>query len=151
MHSATIFTWKKVFIFRAGSLRTITMNLYRRAKDANILVIPGKKLYPTCRRKIYADMAPILEARDSSEDEDIFQIEHCVSLVESKLELSDCFASIGISPIKAHSQPSTSKSKTGKRKLETAFASMTEKVARALDVPVETVQPTSIFSFGKKI
>jgi len=127
------------------------MDLYRRAKDANILVIPGKKLCPTCRRKIYADMAPIPEARDSSEDEDIFQIEHCVSLEESKLELSDCFASIGISPIKTHSQPSTSKSKTGKRKLETAFASMTEKVARALDVPVETVQPTSSFSFGKKI
>ena len=96
-------------------------------------------------------MAPTPEARDSSEDEDIFQIEHCVSLEESKLELSDCFASIGISPIKAHSQPSTSKSKTGKRKLEIAFASVTEKVARALDVPVETVQPTSSFSFGKRL
>ena len=96
-------------------------------------------------------MAPILEARDSSEDEDIFQIEHCVSLEESKLELSDCFASIGISPIKDHSQPSTSKSKTGKQKLEPAFALMTEKVVRALGVLVQTVQLTSSFSFEKKI
>ena len=94
-------------------------------------------------------MAPIPEARDSSED--IFQIEHCVPLEENKLELSDCFALLGTSPIKANSQPSTGKSKTGKRKLETAFASMTEKLARALDVPVETVQPTSSFSFGKRL
>ena len=68
-------------------------------------------------------------------------VQKSISIEEDRSDLSNFFESIGESPIKVCSLPESSKVKQGKRKIEKAVNTMTEKVARVLDVPAEKVKP----------
>ena len=48
--------------------------------------------------------------------------------------ISECFQSVGISPLKVNAQPLSGRVNLGKRKFNTAISTIREKVARALNV-----------------
>lgn len=81
---------------------------------------------------------------DTDEDADkkeILDLESSVSIEMERNRVSECFSAIGLSPLRYHSQPTSSKIKQGKRKIGIASNIITEKVARSLDVPIDIVQP----------
>ena len=73
---------------------------------------------------------------DVSEDEELSAIQKSLDFEEDRSDVSDFFSSVGVSPIKHHAVSTAVKTKQGKRKLETVVATLTEKVARSLDIPV---------------
>eukprot|EP00112_Aurelia_sp_Birch-Aquarium-sp1_P017106 Seg3945.3 transcript_id=Seg3945.3/GoldUCD/mRNA.D3Y31 product="ARL14 effector protein" protein_id=Seg3945.3/GoldUCD/D3Y31 len=110
---------------KKGSLRMIPMDQLPRARCLNIQLVPGKKLCPGCRGKLYTDRKECedkLEERMhfeepqdvDSEDEDIMFVQKSISIEEDRSDLSSLFESIGESPIKVHSLPESSKVKKGK-------------------------------------
>ena len=72
------------------------------------------------------------EPEDSEIDEDISVLEKSLSEETERNGLSQCFSKLGVSPIKAHAQPESTRVKAVKRKLETAVTALQEKVARTL-------------------
>ncbi len=129
-----------------------------RAKEIQIDLIPGQKLCPACRGKLYNDWKDREEISEVNEveegvnvDEEMNILESSFSTEESRQNLSTCFTSIGVSPMKLRSLPSSSKIIQGKRKIETAVTSMTEKVAKVLSVPVEKVRPEVSKEEKKKV
>ena len=67
---------------------------------------------------------------DGMIDQDMVAIEHEI-LVEPEKN-TDCFNSLGISPIKIHGKPFSSRKSLGKRKINSAMKTITEKVAKTL-------------------
>ena len=56
---------------------------------------------------------------------------------EERQMVTDYFSTIGLSPLKSHSQPMPCKITAGKRKICDAVSSIKVKVAKTLDVPVD--------------
>ena len=115
-----------------------------RDQCATILVelVPGQKICRNCRKAISkllmsGESDDLLE--DTTADKDSSALEQSYSEETNCSDLSVCFSSLGMSPIKVHSLPDATKLKTGKRKLETAITALAGKVAKSLYVP-ETVE-----------
>ncbi len=107
-----------------------------------MILIPGKKLCPKCRQKLYKDIKEqdrqgeeqVSDFMESSEDEEISELHKSVSLDQERSDVSGFFDALDISPLKMHAQSSSGKLKQGKRKLESVVATVREKVARSLNV-----------------
>ena len=77
--------------------------------------MPGQKLCPGCRGKLYTDWKKYegkVEERHfeepqevDSEDEDMMFLQKSISIEEDRSDLSNFFESIGESPIKVRSLP----------------------------------------------
>jgi len=81
---------------------------------------------------------------DTTADKDISALEQSYSEETNRSDLSVCFSSLGMSPIKVHSLPDATKLKTGKRKLETAITALAGKVAKSLYVPETALEPVEM-------
>ena len=67
-------------------------------------------------------------------------------LWENQQGISECFQSVGISPLKVHAQPFSGRVNLGKRKLHTVISTIQDKVARALNVTPEEITLDSSFT-----
>ena len=140
---------------RKRSLQTISIKLTREASSIGLTLIPGKKLCPTCRGKISSVLQEPdechlpLQSDEDKVDNEIAGLEKSVSTEEERSRLSDCLSTIGLSPLKFHSQSSCSKIQQGNRRVGAAIAAVQEKVSKSLDVPLhrgreETVMHNTI-------
>ena len=108
---------------RKGSLRTISIALTREASSTGLTLIPGKELCPTHKGKVYSVLQEPdechlpLQSDEDKVDDDIAGFFESVSTEEERGRLSDCLSTIGLSPLKFHSQPSCTKIQQGKRKI----------------------------------
>ena len=132
---------------RKRSLRTISIALTREASSIGLTLIPGKKLCPTCRGKILRvlqepdECHSHLQSDEDKVDNDIVGLDKSFSTEEERGKLSDCLTTIGLSPLKIHSQLSCSKIQQGKRKIDAAITTLKEKVSKSLDVPLHRLEP----------
>ena len=130
----------------SGGLTAITLQLTETAQALlSLNLIPGKKLCPTCRKKV---VDAIKKKEETSSEEEAESEDGEMSFVEmeykrekARNELSDCFNTIGISPIKMHSRRKGSQLKQGQKKIKAAMTSISDKVAKSLNVPLESVMP----------
>ena len=66
--------------------------------------------------------------------DEINYIEEIHSIEQDRQDISECFQSVGIPPLKVRAQPLSGRLNLGKRKLSTAISTIQEKVATALNV-----------------
>lgn len=131
-----------------GGLTAITLHLTESAQALlSLNLVPGKKLCPTCRKKV---VDSIKKKEETSSEEEVESEDGEMSMVEMEYErqqacnqLSDCFNTIGVSPIKTHSRPKRSQVKQGQKKIKAVMTSISDKVAKSLNVPIESVIPPS--------
>ena len=71
--------------------------------------------------------------------DEINYIEEINSIEQDRQDISECFQSAGISPLKVHAQPLFGRVNLGKRKLNTAISTIQEKVAKALNITPEEI------------
>ena len=120
----------------------ITNDVCKNAEKIRKKLILGKKLCPSCRQRLQVEIKEgnyedwPKNQGDVSEDEELSAIQKYLDLEEDLSDVSDFFSLVGVSPIKHHAVSTAVKTKQGKRKLETVVATLTEKVARCLDIPV---------------
>ena len=109
--------------------------MYLRAANVNI----GQKLCPMCRNKHSVREQSETDSRNSDVSDEINYIEEVHCIEQDQLDISECFQSVGISPLKVHAQPLSGRINFGKRKFNTAISNIKEKVARALNVTPEEI------------
>jgi len=130
-----------------SSLRSISMSLRNQCATIPLELVPGQKICRNCRKAI-SKLLMSGESEDSLEDttadKDILALEQSYSEETNRSDLSVCFSSLGMSPIKVHSLPDATKLKTGKRKLETAITALAGKVAKSLYVPETALEPVEM-------
>jgi len=130
-----------------SSLRSISMSLRNQCATIPLELVPGQKICRNCRKAI-SKLLMSGESDDSLEDttadKDISALEQSYSEETNRSDLSVCFSSLGMSPIKVHSLPDATKLKTGKRKLETAITALAGKVAKSLYVPETALEPVEM-------
>ena len=140
-----------------GSLIEITLEASKEYRMYNMVLIPGKKLCPTCRRVVSKRMksyketelaaaAPLDDTYNSDSEQDFkaeFQREQVRENLDSSLESMD------ISPMKLHAVPSHSKFAYGKRKIVQVQSKLKQQsetiqkhVAEVLNVMPESIKPT---------
>ena len=95
---------------------------------------PGQNLCPMCRNKLSVREQSETDSRNSAVSDEINYIEEIHSIEQDQQDISECFQSVGIPPLKVHAQPLSVTVNLGKRKLNTAISTIQEKVARALNV-----------------
>ena len=61
------------------------------------------------------------------------------SIEKDLQDISECFQSVGIPPLKVHAQPLSGRVNLGNRKCNTSISTIQEKVARALNVLLEEI------------
>ena len=122
--------------FLLGSLREVKFDLYKQLQQKGINLIPGKKICSNCFTKlssmINAQVGDITfdDVDDGMNNQDTVAIEHEILLEYEKDNY--CFNLLGISPIKVHGKPFSSRKSLGKRKINSAMDAITEKVAKTL-------------------
>ena len=79
---------------------------------------------------------------DGMNNQDMVAIEHEI-LIESERDIY-CFNLLGISPIKVHGKPFSSRKSLGKRKINSAMYAITEKVAKTLKLTKFDLDNTTI-------
>ena len=79
---------------------------------------------------------------DGMNNQDMVAIEHEI-LIESERGIY-CFNLLGISPIKVHGKPFSSRKSLGKRKINSAMYAITEKVAKTLKLTKFDLDNTTI-------
>ena len=80
----------------------------------------------------------ISEVDESGDEMDNY--EHMHNLEKNRQDISDCFDIIGVSPIKLHAQPLSSRVNLGKRKVTiSAISAIQEKVAKTLNITPEDI------------
>ncbi|XP_065681170.1 ARL14 effector protein-like [Hydra vulgaris] len=95
-----------------ASLRVITMHTVLEAETIGLNLIPGKKLCPTCQRKVMACLSKSISENKKDEDFDIVN----ERFIQNKKESVDThFASAGVSPIKVKRLYKSNKTREGKR------------------------------------
>ena len=105
-------------------------------KHLKLDLIPGQKLCPSCRSRIANMSVPNEDEQVESDfDEDLD-----ASKEENRSILTDCFTSIGLSPLKTHALPPSSRRSLGKRKISALISEVSDKVAVALDVPIQNLE-----------
>ena len=140
-----------------GSLRDVTLEASKEYRMYNMVLIPGKKLCPTCRGEFSKRMkdheetelaaaAPLNGTHNSDSEQDFeaeFQREKVRENLDSSLESMDS------SPMKLHAVPSHSKIACGKRKIEQVQSKLKHQsetiqkhVAEVINVMPESIKPT---------
>ena len=122
-----------------GSLREISYEMYLQASGKGINPIPSQKICSSRYMKPLAveENKPLQhdnsteEILESDTEEKILE-ESCEEI--EKQNLSVCFSSVGVSPIKLHSQSVSRKKTLGKRKMKAVVSSIQEKLAKTLNV-----------------
>ena len=71
------------------------------------------------------------QSTNSDVSDEINYKEELHNIEQDWQDISDCFQSVGISPLKVHAQPLSGRVNLRKRKLNNAIATIQEKVARA--------------------
>ena len=111
-----------------GSLREISHDMYLQASEKGINIIPGQKICSLRYIKLLAvEENEPLQHENSTEN--ILE-----SDTEEKQNLSVCFFSVGVSPIKLHSQSVSGKKTLGKQKMRAIVSSIPEKLAKKLNI-----------------
>ena len=116
------------------------MELVKLAQQLQLQLIPGKKLCPTCRKKISAIEAKQNNSTEEDSSDEMLFVEESVSRDEDRNHLQDLFSSIGVSPIKIHGKPESVRISSSKRKIGSAVETITKKVASSINVSVEQLQ-----------
>ena len=106
---------------------------------AAILILYQVKSCPMCRNKLFVREQSEIDSRNSDVSDEINYIEEINSIEQDRQDKSECFQSVGISPLKVHAQPLSGRVNLGKRKLNTATSTIQEKVARTLNVTPEEI------------
>ena len=98
-------------------------------------LIPGKKLCVKCRIKVIE----LENKEESSEQSQISDseviLENSMNVETSMTTVSERLSLVGVSPLKLHGLPSSSRVATGKRKLSVAVNNLQQKIAKSIDVP----------------
>ena len=128
-----------IFPLILGSLREVTFKLHNASQSSNINIVPGQKLCPMCRNKLSVREQSETDSRNSDVSDEINYIEEIHSIEQDRQDISECFQSVGISPLKVLAQPLSERINLRKRKLNTAFSTIQEKVAKALNVTPEEI------------
>ena len=129
-----------IFIFPLilGSLREVTFELYNADQSSNINLAPSQKLCPMYRNKLPVREQSETDRRNSDVSDEINYIEEMNSIEQDRQDISKCFQSVGISPLKVHSQPLSGRVNLGKRKLNTAISTVQEKVVTPGEINLDT-------------
>ena len=117
----------------------MTFELYNASQSSNIDIVPGQKLCPLCKNKVSVREQSETDCRNSDVTDEINYIEEINSIKQDRQDISQCFQSAAISPLKVHAQPLSGRVNLGKTKLNTAISTIQEKVARALNVRPEEI------------
>ena len=92
-----------------------------------------------CRNKLSVREQSEIDSRNSDVSDEINHIEKIHNIEQDWQDMSKCFQSVGISPLKVHDQPLSGRANLGKRKLNTTISTIQEKVARALNITLEEI------------
>ena len=117
----------------------MTFEFYNASQSSNINIAPGQKLCPMCRNKLSVREQSETDSRNSDVSDEINYIEEIHSIEQNWQDISECFQSVGISPMKVHAQLFSGRVNSGKRKLNTAISTIQERVAGALNVTPEEI------------
>ena len=71
-------------------------------------------------------------------------IEYEILVESEKKTITNCFTLLGISPIKVHGKPFSSRKSIGKRKISSTVDAITEKVAKTLKLTKSDLDNTTI-------
>ena len=107
---------------------------------AAILILYQVKSYVLCvETKLYLREQSETDSTNSDVSDEINYTEkiHCTE--QDQQDISECFQSVDISPLKVHAQPVSGRVNLGKRKLNTAISTILENVARTINVTPEEV------------
>ena len=102
----------------------MTFELYNASQSSNINIVPGQKLCPMCRNKLSLRKQSETNSRNSDVSNEMNHIEEINSIGQDRLDISECFQSVGISPLKVHAQPLSGRVNLSKRKLNTAISTI---------------------------
>ena len=83
----------------------MTFELYNVSQSSNINIVPGQKLCPMCRNKLSVREQSETDNRNSDVSNEINYTEEIHSTEQDRQDISEYFQSVGISPLKVHSQP----------------------------------------------
>jgi len=97
----------------------------------SLKLLPGQKLCPTCKQKLRVSLE---NPKESGPEEDISALDNSLSMEEEHQTVTNCFSTIGLSPLKSHSQCMACKITAGKCKISDAVSSIKDKVAK---IPVK--------------
>ena len=92
-----------------------------------------------CRNKLSVREQSGTDSRNSDMSDEINYIAEINSTEQDRQDISKCFQSIGISPLKVLAQPLSGRVNLGKRKLNIAISTIQGKVVRALNVILEEI------------
>ena len=81
---------------------------------------------------------------DGTNNQDMVAIAHEILVESEKKAITNCFTLSGISPIKVHGKPFSSRKSFGKRKINAAMDAITEKVAKTLKLTKSDLDNTMI-------
>ena len=81
---------------------------------------------------------------DGTNNEDMVATEHEILVESEKKTITDSFTMLGISPIKVHGKPFSSRKSLGKRKINYVMDAITEKVAKTLKLTKSDLDNTTI-------
>ena len=117
-----------------GSLCEVKIDLYKQLQQKGINLIPGKKICSNCFTKlssmINAKVGDITfdDVDDDMNNQHMVVIEHKI-LIESERDIH-CFNLLGISPIKVHRKPFSSRKSLGKRKKKLQWMLLQKKLLK---------------------
>ena len=120
-------------------MQEVAFELYNASQSSNINIVPGQKLCPMCRNKLTVREQSEADSRNSDVSDEINYIEEIHTTEQDWQDISECFQSVGTSPLKVHAHALSGRVNLGKRKLNTAISTIQEKVARALNVTPEEI------------
>ena len=92
-----------------------------------------------CRNKLSVTEQSETYTRNSDVGDEINYIEEIWNIEKDQQDISECFQSVGILPLKVHAQSLSGRVNFGKRKVNTATSTIQEKVARALNLIPEEI------------
>ena len=84
------------------------------------------------------------DVADGTNNQEMVAIEHETLVESEKKTITSCFTLLGISPIKVHGKPFSSRKSLGKRKINSAMYAITEKVAKTLKLTKFDLDNTTI-------
>ena len=84
------------------------------------------------------------DINDGTNNQDMVATEHDILAESDKKTITNCFTLLGISPIKVHGKPFSSRKSLGKRKINSVMDAITEKVAKTLNLTKSDLDNTVI-------
>ena len=108
---------------------------------AAILILYQVKSYDLCLETNSLSLREQSETDSKNPDvsDEINYIGEIHSIEKDLQDISKCFQSVGIPPLKVHAQPLSGRVNLGNRKCNTSISTIQETVARALNVLLEEI------------